>query len=436
MEVFPFESAIGHHLLVVDGSRIYDIDETTFAAAQSKPDATLVSLGLAPGEPRHGPYISPEPPDLPSLNALSLNVAQSCNLACGYCYADQGRFGARARTMDWVTARKAVDLLLDQAQTSGRAVLGFMGGEPLLNRPLVRKVTQWAADAAVKRGVRLSFSLTTNATLVSEEDAAFFAEHHFTVAVSLDGPAVVNERQRPDHTGRDSTARALAGIERLLARDGAHVSIRATVTPYTGRLLPVLEYLLSLGSAEVGFAPVLVSPDPSLRFESSDFDVLLDYMIECGEAAKAALTQRRNYPFSNFETGLHEIARGSHRPYSCSAAAGYASVSADGSLVGCHRSVGDPAFAIGDIHGGPDDGRRRAFLRERHVLTQEPCRTCWARFLCGGGCHHEVLARGRLGCDFIRGWLRFLLASYAEISERHPDYFADPSRFFEHHVGE
>jgi len=216
MHVLPFESAIGHHLLVVDGSRIYDIDVETFAAARAAPDATTASLGLDILG-MNDPYIDARPPELPPLHALSLNVAQTCNLACGYCYADQGRFGSRARLMDEATALRAVDLLLDQAVVSGQAVVGFMGGEPLQNRALVRNVTERAASVALRRGVRLSFSLTTNATLVTEEDAAFFASHGFTIAVSLDGPAAVNDRQRPSRTGQGSYQQARRGLERLLA---------------------------------------------------------------------------------------------------------------------------------------------------------------------------------------------------------------------------
>lgn len=430
MDLLPFESPVGRHILVVDGSRIYDVDAETFAAARAAPESSLTSLGLASGRP-HESYIDARVPDLPPLHALSLNVAQTCNLACGYCYADEGRFGSRARMMDTATAARAVDLLLEQSGERRQAALGFMGGEPLQNRDLLRSVTERAAREGARRGIDVSFSVTTNATLVTDEDAAFFARHGFTVAVSLDGPAIVNDRQRPDRLGRGSTARARAGLERLLARKGSHVSIRATVTPGTGPLRPILEDLLALGAAEVGFAPVLVSPDPALAFKAADFGVLLGHMIECGEAAKQALLKRRRYPFSNFETGLHEIARGTHRPYSCSAAAGYASVGADGRLFACHRAIGDDAFHIGDLVVGPNDRRRQSFLRDRHVLTQEPCKSCWARFLCGGGCHHEVLARGRPGCDFIRGWLQFLLAAYAEISELRPRYFADPSRYFD-----
>ncbi|WP_226575467.1 radical SAM/SPASM domain-containing protein [Acuticoccus sediminis] len=419
VDVLPFASAVGRHALFVDGSRIYDVDEETFD------DILAGRFDAAPALAAR-PYVDGVAPAPPPLHALSLNVAQACNLACRYCYADRGHFGEATKVMSAETAIRAVELLLREAEPAGRAVLGFMGGEPLLNRPLVRAVTEWASGEAARRGIDLRFSLTTNATMVTEDDAAFFAAHRFTANVSLDGPAAVNDALRPDKRGRGSTAAAREGLARLLAADGARVSIRATVTPRSGPLLATLRDLVATGAESVGFAPVLVSPDPDYAFDRDDIAGLLAEMITCGEAARDAILAGGDLPFSNFTIALGEIARGTHRPYPCGAGAGYGSVAADGGLYACHRAVNDDRFAMGDVLAGPDHARRSAFLASRHVLAQEPCRSCWARFMCGGGCHHEVVERGRPACDYIRGWLTFLLASYAEISTLRPDYFAGP----------
>ena len=117
-------------------------------------------------------------------------------------------------------------------------------------------------------------------------------------------------------------------------------------------------------------------------------------------------------------TALGEIHRGTHRPYPCGA--GYLGASAEGGLYACHRLVDDPAFAMGDVRTGSDVAARAAHLSARHVDLAEPCRSCWARYLCGGGCYHEVTRRGRVGCDFIRGWLDYCLAAYADLSAGPP----------------
>jgi uncharacterized protein len=122
-------------------------------------------------------------------------------------------------------------------------------------------------------------------------------------------------------------------------------------------------------------------------------------------------------------TALEEIHRGTHRPYPCGAGAGYFGVSATGGLFACHRFVEDDARAMGHVSEGVDRERQRPWLAERAVDRQEPCRSCWARYLCGGGCHYEVIHRGRPACDYIRGWLDYVLGAYVRLSERQPDFF-------------
>ena len=154
---------------------------------------------------------------LAPITALSLNVAQSCNLACSYCYADEGRFGARPRMMDSAVAFAAVDRLVSQAR--GRATIGFIGGEPFLNRRLVHETVAYANAVAGRAAVDIGFSVTTNATLLEDEDLRLLRDGGFTVTVSLDGGSAKN-RHRADRRGTNSTARALDGIAPLLARPG------------------------------------------------------------------------------------------------------------------------------------------------------------------------------------------------------------------------
>jgi uncharacterized protein len=128
------------------------------------------------------------------------------------------------------------------------------------------------------------------------------------------------------------------------------------------------------------------------------------------------------YPFANMVNAMREIHRGTHRPYPCGAGAGYLGVSADGELAACHRFVGDPEGAMGTLDG-IDRDLQANWLAERHVHRQAPCTECWARYLCGGGCHHEVIGRGRPACDYIRGWLQHCMTVYLRLSRTCPRWF-------------
>jgi uncharacterized protein len=362
------------------------------------------------------------------LHALSLTVAQACNMGCGYCYADEGRFGGKARLMSLEVATAAVDRLIAESKPGSDIVLGFMGGEPLLNRTVVHGATRYAERAAAAAGKRIRFSMTTNGTLIAPEDAALFAEHRFSVAVSIDGDRAGNDRQRPMHDGSGSYERIVKGLA-VMERHGRphHLSARLTVTPRSGALAPALDHIIGLGFDSAGFAAVLDAPDPSLAFGRQDFARFLDEMIACGGIALRHLMAGRSYPFANFETALNEIHRGTHRPYPCGAGAAYLSASAEGGLYACHRLVDAPEFRMGDVKTGSDKRQRAAHLARSRVDLMEPCNGCWARYLCGGGCYQEVAKRGRIGCDYIRGWLSFCLKSYAELSAARPEYFQTPA---------
>jgi uncharacterized protein len=427
-EVHLFESDGGQHLFVANGSRLFDVDGDLFAELGAAIAADRVNELLARLGTDGARLIDDQPLDPPPVHSLSLAVAQKCNLGCTYCYAQQGEFGGAPKNMSLETANRAVDLLLSQAGDGGKAVLAFLGGEPLVNRPVVRAVTQRAAELARRRDIALSFSITTNGTLLNAADAAFFEAHGFAVTISLDGPREAHDRLRPYRNGAGSFDRIMRNLQPLLAgQRRMQVSARVTVTPDNLDLRPALDEFIAAGFHSVGFSPMLSAPGGRGEMQSDDLVRMLDGMIDCGRAFERRLVAGERYPFANMVNAMREIHRGTHRPYPCGAGAGYLGVSADGELAACHRFVGDPEGAMGTLDR-IDRDRQARWLAERHVHRQAPCAECWARYLCGGGCHHETIRRGRPACDYIRGWLHYCMTAYLRLSRQRPDWFATAAK--------
>ncbi len=415
-------------LFVVNGSRIFDIDDTTLhalEAARIEGDASvlaqLAELGLeAP------PYVDDTALKSPPLHALSLAIAQKCNLGCTYCYASQGDFGGPAKNMSPATALKSVELLIQGAAPGDRVHLTFLGGEPLANRAGLREATEYAAQLAAQRGVKIGYAITTNGTLLTEADGEFFEQHGFAVTLSLDGLREQHDRQRPFKNGRGSFDQIMERVQPLLAMQRQmQVSVRATVTPDNLQLREALEHFLGLGFHSVGFSPLLRSSNNQGELGADELAAMLDAMVECGLEFEQRIANGQRYAFTNVVNAMRELHHGTHRPYPCGAGAGYLGVSADGQLAACHRFVGDEVGAMGDLASGIDRTLQNAWLAERHVHRQSPCNGCWARYLCAGGCHHEVIARGRPACDFIRGWLLYSLQAYGRLLQRVPSYFEE-----------
>jgi uncharacterized protein len=414
-------------LFLPDGSQLFDIDEALAEALSGALESgdggvavekLLAELDVLPVSDR----CSGVPEDR-RVRALSLAVAQSCNLGCCYCYAQGGSFGSAPKGMNLETARAAIDLMLRETEPGERANLAFLGGEPLMGRDVVHGATNYAAQRASERGIKLSFSITTNGTLIAERDIELFETHGFAVTISLDGIGAEHDRQRPFKGGRGSYVRILERITPLVER--AHccqVSARVTVTPRNLDLPAMLDEFIGLGFHSVGFSPMLSAPDAENEMQHDHLIEMLEQMLACGRAFEARTIDGERYPFLNMLNGLREIHRGTHRPYPCGAGAGYLGVSADGELAACHRFIDAPEGAMGNLADGVDRVKQTAWLDARHVHAQPGCRSCWARYLCSGGCHHETLSRGRPACDFIRGWLHYVIGAYGRLARARPDF--------------
>src|SRR5207253_7698042 len=135
-------------VLVPNGSQVFEVDEDTFGkldSARLTHDGRAIELflqNLGVDEPQ---LVDDSAPLDPPLRALSLAVAQRCNLGCTYCYASEGDFGGAAKSMTRQTALRAVEFLLAAAEPGGRSTIAFLGGEPLANRTVLREVTEHAA---------------------------------------------------------------------------------------------------------------------------------------------------------------------------------------------------------------------------------------------------------------------------------------------------
>lgn len=371
---------------------------------------------------RPRPLPAMEIPTSVPVRSFSLAVAQKCNLGCTYCYAEQGSFGGRPSNMPLDVAKASVDRLLEDAAPGEKIVIGFMGGEPLFNRSVLHDTTKYAFEKASQRQVEVDFTMTTNATLIRPEDIDLFQKYGITLTVSIDGLGGTNDTLRPFISGKGSFQRVTEKVKQVLSLPNRtfQVNARVTVTPKNLNLPEIMVGLLDLGFDSVQFSPMLKSPTGKEQMSREDFDTLLEQLIACGELFREGLNQRKLYPLKNVISTLKRIHDYQREAYPCGAGGGYMGVSAEGDLYACHRFVNDAEGKMGDLEKGVDPAKQEQWLKERNLAAQNPCTSCWARYMCSGSCHHEVIYRGRPACDYIRGWLHYCLGLYVQLMKEQP----------------
>ena len=125
-----------------------------------------------------------------------LTLTTGCNLGCSYCYREDLTSPKNSSVMDYQTGVRSIDLLMQEASENERVAIVFFGGEPLTRIAVIRDLVAYAEEKAAAAGKAVDFSLTTNATLLTDEIIDFLDAHRFGITVSIDGDQAQHDRHR------------------------------------------------------------------------------------------------------------------------------------------------------------------------------------------------------------------------------------------------
>ncbi len=368
----------------------------------------------------------------PPIRTVVLNITNSCNLACRYCYEYGDDRIAEAEVpaaMTEETARQSVDRLITDSGQAKDLQVTFFGGETLLNWKVIRPTVEYAREEAKRVGKRVDFSLTTNATLLTRGISEWIAANDIGVTISVDGPKEFQDSMRVYKSGLGSYEVIAPRIADFLKLQRRPVGARVTVTSKTLDIPRIFDHLIGLGFYEVGFAPVTSSPNQDYALDEGGFDALLDQFRDLADGYVEAAQEGRYLGFSNLSDLLGEIHQGVSKAYPCGAGLGLVGVAPGGEVGLCHRFAGSGDHDLGHVATGIDEAKRVEHLEKAHIDARTDCSRCWVRSLCSGGCYHE--AQVRYGdrfrpnlhyCDWIRDWTALGLSVYGRLLEHSPDF--------------
>ena len=389
----------------------------------------LSIIGDSPGEPDAGMQV--EIRQFP-LSTVVLNVNTGCNLSCTYCYKEDLAVPTKGVRMDFETARKSIELLLKEGAANDRLNVIFFGGEPLTNLPLIKEVVEYTERRCAEEGKLVDFSMTTNATMLTEEIVDYLDRHRFGISISMDGPQAVHDRRRITVSGQGTYAVVASKARMLLERYRSKpVGVRVTLTAGYTDVKAIHEHLkYDLGFFEVGVAPATSGPVTVFNLSSDELREVFDGMMALGRDYRDAALEGRNNGFSNMHQLMSDLYEGRKKALPCGAGVGLLAVDHDGDLNLCHRFTGSDMPRFGNVDEGIAKEALGSFLESATSRVDKGCSTCRIRNLCAGGCYHESYAH--FGdplsptyhyCDLMREWVDFGIEIYAEILQKNPQFF-------------
>ena len=131
-----------------------------------------------------------------NMSYLILQVTQNCNLRCDYCVYSGGykTRGHSQKKMSFSLAKKGIDYLIEHSTNSQNLVLGFYGGEPLLEISLIKKCVEYIEARVEDKDIW--YSITTNATLLRLDVIDVLVKHNCKITLSIDGPQSLHDKNR------------------------------------------------------------------------------------------------------------------------------------------------------------------------------------------------------------------------------------------------
>ena len=138
------------------------------------------------------------------VKALCLHIAHDCNLACKYCFAEEGEYHGRRALMSYEVGKKALDFLIANSGSRRNLEVDFFGGEPLMNWQVVKDLVAYGREQEKLHDKHFRFTVTTNGVLLNDEIQDFINKEMDNVVLSLDGRKEVNDFMRPFRNGKGS----------------------------------------------------------------------------------------------------------------------------------------------------------------------------------------------------------------------------------------
>jgi len=367
-----------------------------------------------------------EPSEPGVVKAMCLHAAHDCNLRCQYCFASQGDYHDRNRSlMSAEVGKAALDWLVKKSGSRRALEVDFFGGEPLMNFPAVLEIVAYGRELEKQHDKQFKFTLTTNALGLSDTVIDFLNREMDNVVLSIDGRREVHDRMRPTPDGRGSFDLALPKAMRLAASRGQQrYYVRGTFTRHN---LDFDQDVLSL--ADQGFEQISVEPvvaDDACDYALTE-ESLPAILTAYERLAAEYIRRRREGQWFNFFHFMVDLSHGPclrKRITGCGAGNEYVAVTPQGDLYPCHQFVGREGFRMGSVLDGSFDQALQRRFAANHVLSKEACAKCWARFYCSGGCaanahakHGDIAKPYALECEMERKRLECALAIAAEEME-------------------
>ena len=334
---------------------------------------------------------------------FSLAPVTECNLRCKYCFADAGKkYCGDTREFTVQTICDIAKYIDNRFPNAKKIRLDFVsGGEPLLNFELTKKVIETIKKYFEDKNKKIDIWLCTNGTLITSDILHWLDNIGVNIGICLDGDQTINDENRiyPNNQGTYFDVKksiSLIKNDITLTNQFKYLWGLCVVTPNTRSLVDVLRHHKNLGFNNIQMKFVRLSKNHPLSFGYNNISLAYKLIDELLDYVQSSLLENEleNVIFfanNNDHIGKILIRLILKKPfiYRCQAGRNKLSFSPNGDIYPCDSFIGNPNYVLGNIYDNVMNYKLINDFEFLSVINRKKCKSCWARFVCGGDCFHN-----------------------------------------------
>lgn len=359
------------------------------------------------------------------VKALCLHIAHDCNLACKYCFAEEGEYHGRRALMSFEVGKKALDFLVANSGSRVNLEVDFFGGEPLMNWQVVKDLVAYGRSLEEPNHKKFRFTLTTNGVLLNDDILEFANKEMANVVLSIDGRKEIHDLMRPHRGGQGSYDEIVPKFKKVAeSRNQMNYYVRGTFTHNNLDFAADVCHLADLGFKQISVEPVVAHPTDDYALRDEDIPQILD---EYDKLAVELINRKKEGKGVNFFHFMIDLKGGPcvyKRLSGCGSGTEYLAVTPWGDFYPCHQFVGQEEFLMGNVDTGITNTKVRDEFKSCNVYSKEKCKNCFAKFYCSGGCaansynfHGNINDAYDLGCELQRKRVECAIMIKAALAE-------------------
>lgn len=360
------------------------------------------------------------------VKALCLHIAHDCNLACRYCFAEEGEYHGHRELMSYEVGKQALDFLIANSGTRRNLEVDFFGGEPLMNWKVVKDLVRYGREQEKIHNKNFRFTLTTNGVSLNDEIMEFCNREMANVVLSIDGRKEIHDYMRPFPKGVGSYDLILPKFQKFAeSRNQEKYYVRGTFTRHNLDFAEDVLHLADLGFQQISVEPVVAPAEADYSLREEDLPRIYKEYDKLAREMIVREKEGRGFQFFHFMIDLTGGPCVYKRLSGCGSGTEYLAVTPWGDLYPCHQFVGEEKFKMGDVFQGVQAPEIREEFSHCNVYTKKKCQDCFARFYCSGGCaansynfHGTIQDAYDIGCELQRKRVECAIMLKAALAEK------------------